>query len=81
MKNFYDGFWESFCWVIMKDRKLVPRITVSLDKDSYRQLNRIADRHDVSLSWLTRYAINEFLQQCRSGAKIELAMMMQDEKQ
>lgn len=65
----------------MKERKLGPRITVSLDEDSYRALNRIADKHEVSVSWLARYAIGGFLQQCRSGAKIELTMTNQDEEQ
>jgi len=64
----------------MKERKLGPRITVSLDEDSYRELNMIAGRHEVSVSWLARYAISGFLQQCRSGAKIELTMIKQDEE-
>lgn len=57
----------------MKARKLETRITVSLDQDSYRELGRIAGMHEVSVSWLTRYAINEFLTQCKQGKKIELA--------
>jgi len=65
----------------MKERKLGPRITVSLDEDSYLTLSRIADKYEVSVSWLARYAIGGFLKQCRRGAKIELTMTKQDEEQ
>ncbi len=57
----------------MKARKLETRITVSLDQDCYRELGQIAGMHGVSVSWITRYAINEFLAQCKQGKKIELA--------
>ncbi len=57
----------------MKARRLETRITVSLEQDSYRELGRIAGMHAVSVSWLTRYAINQFLAQCEQGKKIELA--------
>lgn len=56
----------------MKGRKLASRISVSLDRDNYQELGRIADMHEVSVSWLTRYAINEFLAQCKQGKRIEL---------
>jgi predicted transcriptional regulator len=65
----------------MKERKLGPRITISLDEESYQELNKIAGRHEVSVSWLARYAIGGFLQQCRSGEKIELATIKQDKAQ
>ncbi len=64
----------------MKERKLRPRITISLDEESYQALNKIAGRHEVSVSWLARHAISGFLQQCRSGEKIELATIKQDEE-
>lgn len=52
-----------------------------MDEDSYLTLSRIADKYEVSVSWLARYAIGGFLKQCRRGAKIELTMTKQDEEQ
>lgn len=37
------------------------RITVSLAEDEHAELTALAARYDVSLSWLTRQAIAEFL--------------------
>jgi predicted transcriptional regulator len=56
----------------MKTKKLGPRITVSLDAGTYQELNRIAEAHRVSVSWLARHAIDDLLAQCRSGKKIQL---------
>lgn len=64
----------------MKARKLETRITVSLDQGSHQELNRIAGMHEVSVSWLARYAISEFLSQCRQGKKIELTTAKQNEE-
>lgn len=57
----------------MKAKRFGPRITISLDKEAYQELNKIAESHRISVSWLTRYAIDELLSQCRKGQKIELA--------
>lgn len=57
----------------MKAKRFGPRITISLDEEAYQELNKIAESHRVSVSWLTRYAIDEFLNQRRKGQKIELA--------
>ena len=37
------------------------RITVSLGDGEYAELSTLAEKYDVSLSWLTRQAIVEFL--------------------
>ena len=41
--------------------KAGPRITVSLPQQDHLALSALAERCDVSLSWLTRQAIVEFL--------------------
>ncbi|WP_127318419.1 ribbon-helix-helix domain-containing protein [Ensifer sp. SL37] len=41
--------------------KTGPRITVSLPQHDHLALSALAERCDVSLSWLTRQAIAEFL--------------------
>ena len=46
----------------MKSEKKVQRITVSLPEKEYEALFTLAERFDVSLSWLTRRAIADFLE-------------------
>ncbi len=46
----------------MKSKKKVQRITVSLQEIEYEALLSLAERSDVSLSWLTRQAIADFLE-------------------
>lgn len=38
------------------------RVTVNLDDREYRELSALADKHRVSLAWLGRQAIIEFLE-------------------
>ena len=45
----------------MISTKKVQRITVGIPKKDFDRLQRLADTYDVSLSWLTRQAIAEFL--------------------
>ena len=37
------------------------RITVSLSERDHATLTELAERHDVSISWLTRQALVEFI--------------------
>jgi predicted transcriptional regulator len=37
------------------------RTTVSLSPDQLQQLQSLADRHDLSLAWLIRQAVSEYL--------------------
>ncbi len=50
----------------MKPKKTT-RITVSLADDEYASLCGLAEKYDVSLSWLTRKAVVEFLSEYREG--------------
>ena len=47
---------------MVKGNKKGPRITVSLQDIEYTALSALAETYDVSLSWLTRQAIVEFLE-------------------
>ena len=38
------------------------RVTVNLDAPEYSQLSALADKHRISLAWLGRRAIIEFLE-------------------
>jgi predicted transcriptional regulator len=50
------------------------RITVSLPEKEHAALAALARQHDVSLSWLTRKAIIEFLNQHRVGSPPQPAL-------
>ncbi|WP_417519891.1 ribbon-helix-helix protein, CopG family [Minwuia sp.] len=47
--------------------KKAQRITVSLHASEHASLCALAERYDVSLSWLTRQAITEFLERYENG--------------
>jgi len=44
-----------------KSRKFGPRVTVSVTGSDYATLNALADKEEVSLSWVVRRAIDEYL--------------------
>ena len=37
------------------------RITVSLDRDAFENISRIADNNHVSIGWVIRYAVDYLL--------------------
>lgn len=43
------------------------RVTVSLQGRDHAALSDLAERHDVSLSWLVRRAVTEFVQRHGRG--------------
>ena len=45
----------------IRPRKFGPRLTVSLTSNDYDALNALADRDEVSVSWVVRRAIEEYL--------------------
>ncbi len=45
-----------------KGKRDAVRFTVSLDPQLHAKLTRIAEDHDVSLSWAVRRAVAEFVQ-------------------
>jgi hypothetical protein len=49
-----------------KSKKFGPRLTVSLTGSDYSRLSTIAEQSDVSVSWVVRRAIQEFLARERS---------------
>jgi Ribbon-helix-helix protein, copG family len=48
-------------------RRLGPRITISLAGADYDQLQALAAKSEVSVSWVVRRAIEEFLRKQRRG--------------
>ncbi|MBW4655642.1 MAG: ribbon-helix-helix domain-containing protein [Kaiparowitsia implicata GSE-PSE-MK54-09C] len=41
------------------------RLTVSLEEQDYDALTQIAIARDVSLSWVIRQAVRQFIEKCR----------------
>ena len=54
---------DAFCIIVMnKDKvKIVVRITVSIDNHDYEELSTIIEKAEVSMAWIIRRAIKEFL--------------------
>lgn len=55
-----------------KPRKFGPRLTVSLTDRDYDRLARVAEGQDVSVSWVVRRAITDFLAQIHEVAEPQL---------
>ncbi len=52
-----------------RSKKLGPRVTVSVTSADYDTLNALANKDDVSVSWVVRRAINEYLRRHRQSAR------------
>lgn len=49
------------------------RITVSLSQSNHAELTKLAQRHDVSISWLARQALVDFIDKYKDAqAKLPL---------
>lgn len=46
------------------------RITVNVDAEQFERLQRLAERHDVSMAWLGRQAIARFLAEQEPQAEL-----------
>ena len=42
------------------------RFSVALDEQEYAELSAMAEKHRVSMAWLVRHAVTEFLERYRS---------------
>lgn len=56
-----------------KSRKFGPRLTVSLTGTDYDTLNALADKEEVSASWVIRRAIDEYLERHRDDTSPSLS--------
>ena len=60
----------------MAGTKRLIRATISLDKDDYASLGKLAQKVEVSASWLTRQAIRDFLDKYGEHGQPELALQL-----
>jgi hypothetical protein len=56
-----------------RGKKLATRVTVSVDERDYEQLSTLAEDYRVSLAWLVRYAVSDFLARYRED-QLELPL-------
>lgn len=47
------------------------RTTVSLSSDQLQQLQSLAEKHDLSLAWLIRQAVSEYLDRVNDQATFQ----------
>ena len=52
--------------------KTMRRVTVTVDPDDYAALNQLAERSEVSASWLIRRSMREFLHRHRDDHQVQV---------
>jgi len=60
----------------MVNEKPRQRITVSLDMESLKSVSSIASKNDVSIAWVIRYAVDNFLKECKEGRQEQLFLSL-----
>lgn len=59
-----------------KGKKMPVRFSVGLDVASHAKLSRLADRHGVSLAWMVRRAVAEFIERQEESDQAELPLRL-----
>ena len=57
-----------------RGKKTPVRLSVGLDPVSHATLTRLANRHDVSLAWMIRKAIADFIERQKEEDQAELPL-------
>ena len=60
----------------MVNEKPRQRITVSLDWESLKSVSSIASENDVSMAWVIRYAVDNFLKEWKEGRREQLFLSL-----
>ena len=64
----------------MPANKRLARVTISVDKDDYAALGKLANRMEISASWLIRQAIRDFLDKYGEQGQPELALRIANKR-
>jgi hypothetical protein len=64
----------------MVNEKPRQRITISLDKGSLKSVSSIASDNDVSIAWVIRYAVDNFLKEWKEGRQEQLFLPLGKDK-
>ena len=62
----------------MASKRRLIRVTISLDKDDYAAVGLLAEKMEMSGSWLIRQAIRDFLEKYGPHGQPELALRLAD---
>lgn len=57
-----------------KGKKPTVRLSISVDRNEHAELVRLAAEHDLSLAWIIRRAIADFVEKNRTGLQVELPL-------
>jgi predicted transcriptional regulator len=57
-----------------KGKKPSVRLSVSVTPADHAELARIAEARDLSIAWIVRRAIADYVERCREGSEPELAL-------
>ena len=57
-----------------RGRRAPVRLSVGLDPGSHAKLSQLAERNDVSLAWMARKAITDFIERQEEGDQAELPL-------
>lgn len=58
----HNHYWNGTVAVAVKHR-----VSVNLSAEEYQELSWLAEKYRVSMAWLSRQAIGEFLERCQQG--------------
>jgi predicted transcriptional regulator len=61
-------------------KKQLIRATISIDKEDYAAVAALAERMEVSSSWLVRQALRDFLDKYGEHGQPELALRLADKR-
>jgi hypothetical protein len=64
----------------MVNEKPRQRLTISLDKQSLKSVSSIASENDVSIAWVIRYAVDNFLKEWKEGRQEQLFLPLGKDK-
>jgi len=64
----------------MPAKKRLARVTISVDKDDYAALGKLANQLEISASWLIRQAIRDFLDKYGEQGQPELALRIANKR-
>ena len=57
------------------------RISLTLDEKEYAEISNLSEKHQISMAWICRQAINRFLEKSRNGdVQLPLPLLSKSDK-
>lgn len=57
-----------------KGKKPTVRLSISLDPGDHAELAQLADQYDLTVAWMVRKAVREFIERHRESSQVELPL-------